>query len=59
VYVGPVPGGEATSPLNARLDRKLTYTFRGRKGYSIFIFVRAVNAAGVGAHSNQVMAYTK
>ena len=59
VYVGPVPGAEATSPLNARPDRKLTYSFRGRKGYSIFIYVRAVNAAGVGAHSNQVMAYTK
>jgi len=59
VYVGPVPQAEATSPLNARPIHKLTYSFRGRKGYNIFIFVRAVNAAGVGAHSNQVSAYIK
>lgn len=59
VYVGPVPGGEATSPLNARLDRNLTFRFRGRKGYHVFVYVRAVNAAGAGAHSNQVVVYTK
>jgi len=58
VYVGPVSGAEATSPLNARPIHGLTFSFRGRKGYSTFIEIRAVNAIGVGSPSRQVMVFT-
>ena len=58
VYVGPVSGGEATSPLNARLIRGRTFGFRGRKGYNTYIVVRALNAVGAGSASREVVVYT-
>ena len=58
VYVGPVSGSEATSPLNARIIRGRQFSFRGRKGYRTYIEVRAVNAVGAGAPSREVMVFT-
>ena len=58
VYVGPVSGGEATSPLNATLIKGRTFGFRGRKGYRTYIVVRALNAVGTGSASREVVVYT-
>ena len=58
VYVGPVSGSEATSPLNARIIRGRQFSFLGRKGYRTYIEVRAVNAVGVGTASREVMVVT-
>ena len=56
VYVGPVPGGEATRPLRFVTFTHFSFTFRTSKGRSVFIYLRAVNVAGIGPHSNQVVA---
>ena len=56
IYVGPVPGGEGTQPLNSRPLKRLSFKFRGRKNFSVFLYVRAVNAAGIGPRSAEVVA---
>ncbi|MBW4029466.1 MAG: hypothetical protein HIU57_02150 [Acidobacteria bacterium] len=58
IYVGPVPGGEATSPLNSRLIKGRRFSFRGRRGYRTFIDIRALTAVGTGAPSREVMVIT-
>jgi hypothetical protein len=56
VYVGPVPGGEATRPFRFVTFRHFSFTLRASKGRSVFVYLRAVNVAGIGPHSNQVAA---
>jgi hypothetical protein len=59
VYAGPVSGGEATRPIAALSFKQFSFAYRGSKGRSVYIFLRAVNAAGIGPHSNQVAAVGK
>jgi hypothetical protein len=59
VYAGPVSGGEATQPIAVVPFNQFSLTYHGSKGRSVYFFVRAVNAAGIGPHSNQVAAVGK
>ena len=59
VYAGPVSGGEATRPLTSLPFNQFSFTLHASKGQSVYIFLRAVNAAGIGPHSNQVAAVGK
>ena len=54
VYVGRHPGGEGSRPHAAVSYHEHSYTLHGQAGDRYFLFVRAVNIAGVGPHSNQV-----
>jgi predicted phage tail protein len=60
VYVGTVSGKEATKPVNATRILGLSYVVTALKtGTTYFFIVKAVNAAGLGAASNQVSAIAK
>jgi titin len=54
VYMGKTSGGESTKPINASLLPSTSYLVTGLKnGKTYYFIVKAANAVGVGAASNQ------
>ena len=59
VYVGSHQNGAAYREPRPVPYTQLSYTFQSAKGLTVYIIVRAVNVAGIGPFSNQVMDVVK
>ena len=55
IYVGPTSYGAAYRPTVPVVFNHFAHTFPLLRGQTVYIVVRAVNVAGIGPFSNQVM----